>query len=105
MQRRKFLTNVSGIAAAAIGAHSFADESQAEQAPAVESDYDVIVLGGGFAGVTAARDCSKNGYRTVLLEGRNRLGGRTLSAPVRWFAHRVWRNVDLQQPTICLVRG
>jgi hypothetical protein len=40
-------------------------------------DYDVIVLGGGFAGVTAARDSSKNGYKTLVLEARDRLGGRT----------------------------
>src|ERR1700752_2693015 len=40
-------------------------------------DYDVIVLGGGFAGITAARDSSKNGYKTVVLEARDRLGGRT----------------------------
>lgn len=43
-------------------------------------DYDVVVIGGGFAGVTAARDCRKSGYRTLLLEARNRLGGRTFSS-------------------------
>lgn len=42
-------------------------------------DYDVIVVGGGFAGVTAARDCRKNGWRTLLLEARDRLGGRTFT--------------------------
>ena len=42
--------------------------------------YDVIVVGGGFAGVTAARECALRGRRTLLLEARDRLGGRTWSA-------------------------
>src|SRR5689334_5540299 len=44
--------------------------------------YDVIVIGGGFAGVTAARECALRGRSTLLLEARDRLGGRTWSA--RW---------------------
>ena len=39
--------------------------------------YDVIIVGGGFAGLTAARECALPGRRTLLLEGRDRLGGRT----------------------------
>jgi pseudooxynicotine oxidase len=42
--------------------------------------YDVIVVGGGFAGVTAARECALRGRRALLLEARDRLGGRTWSA-------------------------
>ena len=39
--------------------------------------HDVIVVGGGFAGVTAARECALRGCTTLLLEARDRLGGRT----------------------------
>ena len=42
--------------------------------------FDVIVVGGGFAGVTAARECALRGQRTLLLEARDRLGGRTWSS-------------------------
>jgi monoamine oxidase len=42
--------------------------------------YDVAVIGGGFAGVTAARECALRGRRVVLLEARDRLGGRTWSS-------------------------
>jgi monoamine oxidase len=38
---------------------------------------DVLVIGGGFAGVTAARDLAAAGRSVVLLEARPRLGGRT----------------------------
>ncbi|MFI8510124.1 flavin monoamine oxidase family protein [Streptomyces sp. NPDC085460] len=42
-------------------------------------DYDTIVIGGGFAGVSACRDLSDQGYSVLLLEARDRLGGRTWS--------------------------
>jgi pseudooxynicotine dehydrogenase len=41
---------------------------------------DVIVVGGGFAGVTAARGAALRGRSVLLLEARDRLGGRTWSA-------------------------
>src|SRR4051794_23907440 len=42
--------------------------------------YDVIVIGGGYAGATAARDLAAQGNAVLLLEARNRLGGRTWSS-------------------------
>jgi monoamine oxidase len=42
--------------------------------------HDVIVVGGGFAGVTAAREVVLRGRSVLLLEARDRLGGRTWSA-------------------------
>jgi monoamine oxidase len=42
--------------------------------------HDVIVIGGGFAGVTAAREAALRGRRMLLLEARDRLGGRTWTA-------------------------
>lgn len=43
--------------------------------------YHVIVIGGGFAGVTAAREAALRRRSTLLLEARDRLGGRTWTAP------------------------
>lgn len=40
-------------------------------------DCDAVVVGGGFAGVTAARELANRGLSTILLEARDRLGGRT----------------------------
>ena len=40
---------------------------------------DVVVVGGGLAGITAALACADAGRRVTLLESRPRLGGRTAS--------------------------
>ena len=42
--------------------------------------HDVVVVGGGFAGVTAAREAALAGADVLLLEARDRLGGRTWSS-------------------------
>ncbi|MGN6167975.1 MAG: flavin monoamine oxidase family protein [Solirubrobacteraceae bacterium] len=49
--------------------------------------HDVIVIGGGFAGVTAVREAALRGRSVLLLEGRDRLGGRTWTAP--WDGGRI----------------
>jgi len=41
--------------------------------------YDVIVIGGGLAGVVAARDLTDQGNSVLLLEARDRLGGRVFT--------------------------
>ncbi|GER24446.1 putative flavin-containing monoamine oxidase AofH [Zafaria cholistanensis] len=38
---------------------------------------DVIVIGAGFAGLTAARELSRRGHGVTLLEARDRIAGRT----------------------------
>ncbi|MGO1543204.1 MAG: flavin monoamine oxidase family protein [Gulosibacter sp.] len=40
-------------------------------------EYDVVVIGAGFSGLIAARDLEAAGHRILVLEGRDRLGGRT----------------------------
>ena len=39
-----------------------------------------MIVGGGFAGVTPARELTMRGRRAVLLAVRDRLGGRTYTA-------------------------
>ena len=47
------------------------------------SDPDVLVIGSGLAGLTAARDLTDRGLSVVVLEARDRIGGRTYTRPFR----------------------
>jgi monoamine oxidase len=47
-----------------------------------EYEADVAVVGAGFAGITAARELQRQGIDVVLLEARDRVGGRVLNEPI-----------------------
>ena len=40
---------------------------------------NILVIGGGLAGITAALDCAEAGARVTLVEAKPRLGGLTYS--------------------------
>ncbi|HEY6326853.1 MAG TPA: FAD-dependent oxidoreductase, partial [Candidatus Cybelea sp.] len=44
-------------------------------------DADAIVIGGGAAGLAAARHLAERSLRVILLEARERFGGRVWSRP------------------------
>lgn len=45
-------------------------------------EVDVAVVGAGLAGLCAAREVARSGREAVLLEARDRVGGRTLNEPL-----------------------
>jgi pseudooxynicotine oxidase len=102
--RRNFIGS-AGIAVTAAGLAPLDTLAANESPGAASGDYDVIVIGGGFCGVTAARECRRAGFRVLLLEARNRLGGRTFTADfngrpidlggtwVHWSQPHVWSEI------------
>ena len=45
----------------------------------MQPDHDAIVVGGGLGGLAAARELRRAGHSVLLLEARDRLGGRLLT--------------------------
>lgn len=69
----------SGVGLAGCGSRNLMmpPVSTATDAQMVATIYDTIVVGSGMAGLTAAQKLSSNGRSVLVLEGRNRIGGRT----------------------------
>jgi heterodisulfide reductase subunit A2 len=63
-------------------------EPLAESAMAV--NHSALVIGGGVAGMTAAKTLSGQGFHTFLIEKTDRLGGRACQI------HETWRGEDVQ---------
>ena len=59
--------------------------------PEIAMNHSALVIGGGLAGMTAARNLSKQGFCTYLVEKNNVLGGQALNL------HATWRGEDVQQ--------
>ena len=69
------------------------------------TDYDVVVIGGGFAGATAARELRHKGLGVLIVEARDRFGGRTWTRKalghrielggtwVHWIQPHVWAEI------------
>jgi monoamine oxidase len=74
-RRRLLGTAIAGGAASALPGAT----ARAASATASVKQADFVVIGAGLAGLTAARNLVKAGRSVVVLEARDRVGGRTLN--------------------------
>ncbi|MCU0436976.1 MAG: NAD(P)/FAD-dependent oxidoreductase [Raineya sp.] len=72
MQRRDFLKKTGLLT---IGSLLSTTLANAQIEPLKKGDT-VLILGAGIAGLTAAYKLSKKGFKVIVLEARNRIGGR-----------------------------
>ncbi|WP_309112037.1 NAD(P)/FAD-dependent oxidoreductase [Saccharothrix sp.] len=103
LSRRSLLKAGVALTGAAVATSATTAVARADdtQDPTLRSHYDVIVVGAGMAGVTAARELRLKGKRVLLLEARNRVGGRTWTDT--WNGHMIERGgtwVDRLQPHV-----
>lgn len=90
LTRRRLVGAGAGAAAGALAAGVAAQDADAAKRrkhkrkpkPPTVRKVDVVVVGGGISGLTAARRVAAAGKSVVVLEARDRVGGRTLNHDV-----------------------
>jgi monoamine oxidase len=88
-RRGILLGTTATLVAGALAACSTGAE-KASGASGDSADFDVIVIGAGMAGLAAARELSDGGKKVVVVEARDRIGGRmftdhtSMSVPIEY---------------------
>ena len=59
--------------------------------PTLEVNQSALIIGGGIAGMTAAKTLSAQGYHSYIVEQKEALGGQARSL------HETWRAEDIQE--------
>ena len=59
--------------------------------PSLEINQSALIIGGGIAGMTAAKTLADQGYHTFIVERDKNIGGQAR------FLHETWRGEDIQQ--------
>jgi monoamine oxidase len=81
VDRRDFLRLLTS-AAALVAAENEVFGGQDRPATLPDRRVDVVVVGAGLAGLTAARELERAGASVCVIEARDRVGGRTLDHPI-----------------------
>ena len=101
MTRRSLL-----VASAALAAGQAEAQAQGDRPPA---EVDVVIIGAGAAGIAAARKAVAAGHSVVVLEAKDRVGGRCIAdtvnfgLPMDLGAH--WIHAPAENPVVPLARA
>ncbi|KAM6510364.1 hypothetical protein FSOLCH5_010805 [Fusarium solani] len=100
---------VQVIAALPGRVRSWQKESALSRNDAPPRQVDVAIIGAGFSGLQAAADLQKAGFSTLILEAKDRVGGRSYSLPLASGSGLVelgatWINKDTQPRVAELAR-
>ena len=98
LSRRGFL-GTGALAAAGVTAGVTAAGSLGSRAAGAATGADLIVVGAGLAGLTAARDLVAAGRSVVVLEANDRVGGRVLNHPIDARGHVAEAGGEFAGPT------
>ncbi|MGH8136515.1 MAG: FAD-dependent oxidoreductase, partial [Steroidobacteraceae bacterium] len=99
LSRRQLLQGIG----AAVASGSFSARLLAQTAP-----IDVIIIGAGGAGLTAARELLAAGIGVLVLEARDRIGGRAftdMSLGVPWDRGCSWLHASNVNPWVAYARS
>ncbi len=102
--RRRWLGGMSAAAAATVLGNGPASQAQAQSSNVPVRGHlstDVVVIGAGYAGLACARSLVAAGRDVLVLEGRDRVGGRCFNQrlPAPYAQHVVAGGAEFLGPT------